>query len=260
MNVKDLPVVDVLGVRVHGPTLDQAVNILEHWIQARDGVTRTVTATGFHGIWVAHNDPHFRRILNASDLFCPDGIAPVFLSRLQGRPLPARVPGPDLMQAFLERSRTTGYRSYFYGDSEETLGALRREVAVRFSGAVVAGTCSPPFRALTSSEKQEHVDAINAARPDVLWLGLGCPKQDRWIAENRDRLKVPVVVGVGAAFRFLTGRVRRAPKLVQRSGFEWAWRLVAEPRKLWRRDLIEGPRFLAAALVDAYHVRKGAKA
>lgn len=256
--MNDLPAVEVLGVRVHGPTLAQAIAIFEHWIRARDGRTRTVTATGFHGIWVAHNDPSFRRILNASDLFCPDGIAPVFLSRLQGQPLPARVPGPDIMRAFLERSATEGYRSYFYGDSEDTLDALRRAVDTRFSGAVVAGTCSPPFRALTSAEQQEHVDRINAAKPDVLWLGLGCPKQDRWIAENRQRLQVPVVVGVGAAFRFLTGRVRRAPKFVQRSGFEWAWRLAAEPRKLWRRDLIEGPRFFVAAVADALRVRRDA--
>lgn len=258
MDAKDLPSAEVLGARVHGPTLTQAVDIMESWVKKRDGLTRTVVATGFHGIWVGHNEPDFRRILNEADLFCPDGIAPVWLSRLQGRPLPARVPGPDLLPAFLERAARCGHRSYFYGDSESTLAAVRETVEARFPGAAVAGTLSPPFRGLSESEQQEHVERINEAHPDVLWVGLGCPKQERWIAQNRGRLKVPAVIGVGAAFRFLTGRVSRAPERVQKAGLEWMWRLLAEPGKLWHRDLLDGPRFVAVALVDALRARRNA--
>lgn len=255
MDVNDLPSVDVLGARVHGPTLPQAVDVIETWIREHDGNARTVVATGFHGIWEGHKDPGFRQILNDADLFCPDGIAPVWLSRLQGKPLPARVPGPDLLPAFLERAGQRGYGNYFYGDSEQTLAAIRNTVGDRFPGARIAGTFSPPFRTLSEAEKQEHIDRINAAAPHVLWVGLGCPKQERWICEHRQQLNVPVVIGVGAAFRFLVGRVPRAPVWMQNMGLEWVWRLLAEPRKLWRRDFIDGPRFLLAAMAEACKVR-----
>jgi N-acetylglucosaminyldiphosphoundecaprenol N-acetyl-beta-D-mannosaminyltransferase len=170
--------------------------------------------------------------------------------------LPERVPGPDILAAFLEHANRRGYRSFFYGDTEATLADLQRRVTERYPGHVVAGTLSPPFRPLTAEEDAQVIAMINDARPDVLWVGLGLPKQERWIAEHLDRLRVPVVVGVGAAFGFLSGRVSRAPAWVGRIGCEWLWRLAAEPRKLWRRDLIDGPRFLAHVLLEATGLRK----
>ncbi|NDW04375.1 WecB/TagA/CpsF family glycosyltransferase [Jiella pacifica] len=251
-----LPAATILGARVHGPTLAQAVALIEEWIRQPEGRCRSVVATGFHGLWVGHQDAAFRAVLNAADLFCPDGIAPVWLSRLQGRALPARVPGGDLMGALLRRADEEGYRSYFYGDTDETLDALCRRVEAEFSGAAVAGRYAPPFRSLSEAEEAEHVAAINASGADILWVGLGCPKQERFIARNKHRLTVPVAIGVGAAFRFQAGLVPRAPKWLGDAGFEWAWRLAAEPRKMWRRDLTDGPRFLAAALADAWRVRR----
>lgn len=251
------PSATILGARVHGPTREGAVELLADWIERKDGRCRSVVVTGFHGLWVGHQDREFHAILNATDLFCPDGIAPVWLSRLHGRPLPQRVPGADLMEAFFERAGEAGYSSYFYGDSPATLEALAGRLAARFPGAPVAGSLSPPFRPLSEAEEAEHVAAINASGADVLWVGLGCPKQERWIARNRTRLTVPVALGVGAAFRFHAGLVRRSPRWVGNAGFEWAWRLAAEPRKLWKRDLTEGPRFVAAALADAWHARAG---
>lgn len=254
--VTDLPTLKILGTRVHGPTLEQALDIIEEWIHQKDQTARVVVATGFHGLWVAHEDPGFREVLNQADLFCPDGIAPVWLSRLQGNPLPGRVPGPDLLLAFLHRAHAKGYRNYFYGDTEETLSALRRQIERQYPGATIAGMHSPPFRALTSHEAEEHLDRINQSHPDILWVGLGCPKQERWVAENREQLKVPVIAGVGAAFRFLAGSVARAPGWLRNSGFEWLWRLGAEPGKLWKRDLIDGPRFVAAAVLDARRAKR----
>lgn len=254
-----LPYVDILGARVHGPTRSQAVDIVEQWIRRHDGRTRMVVVTGFHGLWVGHQDADFRRILNAADLFVPDGIAPVWLSRLHGRPLPGRVAGQDLMQAFLERSDRAGYRSFFYGDTPATLDALATEIGRHFPGARTAGTISPPFRALTDEEETVHVERINAAAPDVLWVGLGLPKQDRWIARNLHRLQVPVAIGVGAAFRFQAGTASRGPKWLRDAGFEWVWRFAASPGKLWRRDLIDGPRFVVAALGDVVRARRRAK-
>lgn len=250
-----LPEATILGTRVHGPTLAQTVDRFAEWIDRRDGWCRSVVVTGFHGLWVGHQDPEFRAMINGADLFCPDGIAPIWLSRLHGRPLPGRVPGPDIMAAFLKRAETEGYRSYFYGDTEQTLQTLMMEIGRRFPGAPVTGALSPAFRPLSEAEEAEHVAEINTSGADILWVGLGCPKQERWIARNKHRLTVPVAVGVGAAFRFQAGMVRRAPGWIGDAGFEWLFRLAAEPGKLWRRDLTEGPRFVAAALADAWRVR-----
>ena len=251
-----IPSTELLGMNVHGPTLDQAMELIEGWIRSPKGRCRQVVVTGFHGLWVGHQDEEFRRILNEADLFCPDGIAPIWLSRLHGRPLPQRLPGSDVMEAFFQRAQQKGYRSYFYGTSDATLAALSKRLKDRFPGIAIAGTFSPPFRTLNDEEEADHVEAINASGADVLWVGLGLPKQDRWIARNRFRLKIPVAIGVGAAFTFHAGTVSRVPQWIGDAGFEWIWRLAAEPRKLWRRDVVDGPRFIVAALSDVWTKRR----
>jgi len=248
--------VDILGCRVTNTTLEGAVDLIEKWIQEFDNIPRRVVATGFHGIWEAYKSPALRQMLNSADLFCPDGIAPVWLSRVYGRPIVSRVPGPDLMAAFLARADRAGYSSFFLGDTTETLTALREKVEAQYPGHHVVGVLSPPFRALTVEEDSALVEEINQAAPDVLWVGLGMPKQEWWIHEHLLQLRVPVVAGVGVAFRFLSGRVKRAPRWIADRGFEWLWRLVMEPTKLWRRDLVDGPRFLAYALLECLRRRR----
>jgi N-acetylglucosaminyldiphosphoundecaprenol N-acetyl-beta-D-mannosaminyltransferase len=248
----DLPSVEIFGVKVHGPTLEQAVAIIENWIEQPGHRCRQAIVTGFHGLWVAYRDESYRRLLNEADLFCPDGIAPVWLSRLHGHPLPQRTPGAELMERFFERAQHKGFRSYFYGDSETTLEALQECLAQRFPGKRIVGAFSPPFRPLSPEEEAAHVDAINASGADILWVGLGLPKQDQWIARNLPHLRTKSAIGVGAAFAFHAGTVSRAPKWVGDAGFEWMWRLAAEPKKLWRRDFKDGPRFVLAALADVF--------
>jgi len=158
--------------------------------------------------------------------------------------------------AFFERANSKGYSSFFYGDTDETLAALRERLEREYSNHKVAGTFSPPFGAVSPEEDEAHVRMINDARPDVLWVGLGTPKQDRWIFEHQERLRVPVAVGVGAAFGFLSGRVKRAPAWIGRCGFEWLWRLAREPKKLWRRDLLDGPRFLFHVALELCGLRR----
>jgi len=242
--------IPILGCSVSRVTIDESLDLIEHWIDRRERRCRVVVATGFHGIWEAYRNPRLRDLFNSADLFCPDGIAPVWISRLRGLPIQGRVTGPDLLERFLARSNQKGYRSFFYGDTERTLTALR----VRF-GHRVAGTISPPFRNLGLKEEREMINQINKAHPDVLWVGLGMPKQEWWIHRNLNALRVPVVVGVGAAFSFASGRVKRAPKWVGTAGFEWLWRFAMEPAKLWRRDLIDGPRFLYRALAETLQIR-----
>ena len=248
--------VNVLGSRVHLITVDQTADQIERWIGDRDGCCRRVIVTGFHGLWEAHKDASYRAVLNSAELWIPDGIAPVWVARIRGHHKVRRAPGTEIMREFFRRASRRGYSSYFYGDTETTLAKLRDKLSDSWPGHRIAGTFSPPFRPLTLQEDQEAIDRINDARPDVLWVGLGAPRQDRWIHERLSRLRVPVAIGVGAAFAFIAGTVQRCPEWLGSMGLEWAHRFAKEPKKLWRRDLIDGPRFLFHLGMELAGLRK----
>jgi N-acetylglucosaminyldiphosphoundecaprenol N-acetyl-beta-D-mannosaminyltransferase len=197
-----------------------------------------------------------RAVLNQADLWAPDGIAPIWLARLRGYRGAERATGTEIMREFLARARQKGYSSFFFGDTGRTLDALAAAVSRLYPGHRIVGACSPPFRALTPAEDDAIIDQINNARPDVLWVALGMPKQDIWIHERLHRLKVPVAVGVGAAFAFVAGTVPRCPRWMGDAGFEWVYRFLREPRKLWRRDILDGPRFLFHAGMDLLRNRE----
>jgi N-acetylglucosaminyldiphosphoundecaprenol N-acetyl-beta-D-mannosaminyltransferase len=240
--------VEIMGCNVSRVTVFEALATIETWIQEQSKPCKFVVATGFHGVWEAQKNRIFRSILNSADLFCPDGIAPVWLSRIIGEPLDGRVPGPDLMAAFVRVANIRGYSSFFLGDTPETLARLTKRLKSRYPGHRIVGSLSPPYRRLTSSENTAILDTIHQANPDVLWVAFGLPKQEFWISEHLDRLNIPVAVAAGAAFGFLSGKVKRAPKWIGGLGLEWLWRLAHEPGKLWRRDFIEGPKFLVYAI------------
>jgi N-acetylglucosaminyldiphosphoundecaprenol N-acetyl-beta-D-mannosaminyltransferase len=238
------PCVHVLGSRVHLVSVTQTLDYIESWIERRDDVCRRVVVTGFHGLLEAYRNPQLRSILNSAELWVPDGIAPVWAARLRGHHHVARATGTDVMREFFVRASEKNYRSYFYGDTASTLAALQDAVAANYPGHEVAGAYSPPFVPLTTAEDEAVIERINSTRPDVLWVALGMPKQDLWIYERLDRLQVPVAIGVGAAFAFIAGTVPRCPDWIGNLGFEWVYRFTQEPKKLWRRDLLDGPRFL----------------
>ena len=241
---------DILGTRIHLVQNDDVLAAMERWIAERGDRSRFIVNTGFHGMHVASRDPDFQTIVNAADLFSPDGIAAVWLSRLLGKNLPGRATSAELMEMFFTTSMEKRYRSFFFGDTDETLEALREKLEERFPGHQVAGTYSPPFREHSDQEKRAMIDMINEANPDVLWVGLGLPKQETWIYNNLDQLQVPVAIGVGACFGFYSGKVKRVPAWIGNIGLEWLWRLFAEPKKLWRRALIEGPSFVWTVLTN----------
>jgi N-acetylglucosaminyldiphosphoundecaprenol N-acetyl-beta-D-mannosaminyltransferase len=238
------PSVRILGSRVHLVSVARTVDHIERWINTRDGHCRRVVVTGFHGLWEGHKNPGVRSVLNSAELWAPDGIAPVWAARVHGHHHVSRAPGAEIMREFFRRADKKGYSSYFYGDTDQTLSALRLTLSRDYPGHKIAGAFSPPFRPLTPAEDRAIVEQINAARPDVLWVALGMPKQDVWIQERLKRLNVPVAIGVGAAFAFVADTVPRCPDWMGRVGFEWLYRFVREPKKLWRRDLLDGPRFL----------------
>jgi len=253
-----LPIVKILGSRVHMIDIPAVISIISRWIDdyQNSRKCRQIIVTGFHGLWESHKNRDFKSILNSADLWVPDGIAPVWVARMKGIKDGDRTPGADIMRAFFQTANRKGYRSFFYGDTQETLDALKSRLEEKYPGHVIAGMYSPPFRSLTREEDEEIVKMINDAAPDILWVGLGLLKQDRWICEHKDRLQVPVALGVGAALGFHSEKVKRVPEWIGKNGLEWVWRFIQEPRKLWRRDLIDGPRFIWHVMLELTGLRK----
>lgn len=255
---EQLPSVRILGSRVHLVDLHDITALMDKWIReyAQGRKCRQIIVTGFHGIWEAYKTSDFKSILNSADLWVPDGIAPVWVARIRGMTNAVRTPGAELMKAFFELAKVEGYRSFFYGDTDKTLTSLREKLEQDYPGHKVVGTFSPPFRPLTPQEDEDVMTMINEARPDVLWVGLGLPKQDRWIFEHKSRLNLPIAIGVGAAFGFLSGDIKRVPAWIGDHGLEWIWRFFQEPKKLWRRDMIDGPRFLWNVFLELAGIKK----
>ena len=217
---------------------------------------RYIAVTGMHGVTEALHDAEFGRILNGASLVVPDGYPLVVLGRRNGFALARRVYGPELLQAFCEETARKGYRHFFYGGAAGVADDLASRFAGRFPGMQIAGTYCPPFRPLTPAEEQDVREKIKSSRADVVWVGLSTPKQERWMASHREALGVPVMVGVGAAFDFHTGRVAQAPKWMRENGMEWFFRLMSEPRRLWRRYLVNGSEFAWLGLLEQLGLRK----
>ncbi|MBC7265043.1 MAG: WecB/TagA/CpsF family glycosyltransferase [Chloroflexi bacterium] len=245
--------VNILGVSISAINMALALETIEGWIARRE--PHYVCVTSVHGVMESQRDDVLRRIHNAAGLVTPDGMPLVWLSRLMGFWHVERVYGPDLMLALCKRSVTNGYRHFFYGGAQGVPNQLAVTLQRRFPGLRVVGTHSPPFHPVTPEEDAQAVQMINAADPDVVWIGLGTPKQERWMAEHRGCLAPPVLIGVGAAFDFLTGRRPQAPRWMQCAGLEWLFRLLSEPRRLWRRYLINNPLFLLLVLMQALGLR-----
>jgi len=243
----------VLGVRVDAVDMTHAVTRMEALIECRKSGSY-VAVTGMHGVAEARQDSRFREILNAADLVVPDGMPLVWLGRWHRLPIRHRVTGSELMVAFCKKTGSQ-YRHFFYGGAPGVAEDLAEQLHQSF-GIVVAGTYTPPFRPLTDAEESEVAAQVDESRADLLWVGLSTPKQEQWMYEHRERLKVPVMLGVGAAFDMNSGRLRRAPKWMRESGLEWLFRLLAEPRRLWRRYLVTIPRSIWSVSLELLHVAK----
>jgi N-acetylglucosaminyldiphosphoundecaprenol N-acetyl-beta-D-mannosaminyltransferase len=244
---------NILGVGVTATNLSDATRQIGQWID--EGRKEYVVLCTVHTILEAMDHPSLRQRINAAGMATPDGMPLVFLSRLRGHREVNRVYGPDLLLEVAAVAAERGYRFYFYGGAEGVADEILDVMTARFPGLQVVGATSPPMRDQEAEEDEAVIQQINAAEPDIIWVGLGSPKQDRWMARHRDRLDAPVLIGIGAAFDFLSHRTPQAPRWIQRSGFEWLFRLITEPRRLWRRYVIGNPRFVYHILLQRLGLR-----
>jgi N-acetylglucosaminyldiphosphoundecaprenol N-acetyl-beta-D-mannosaminyltransferase len=246
--------VNVLGVAVSPINMGLALERISQAIASRQ--KGYVCVTGVHGVSEAQSDAEFRQILNRAFLCTPDGMPLVWAGRWQGQKQMDRVYGPDLMLAVMELSEKTGWRHFFYGGAEGTAKLLQANLLERFPKLQIVGADEPPFRPLNPDEQKKLREQVRAARPDIMWVGLSTPKQERFMAQYLDQLEVTLMFGVGAAFDFLAGKVRQAPRWMQRSGLEWCFRLGCEPRRLWKRYFKNNPLFIARIFCQFTGLRK----
>jgi N-acetylglucosaminyldiphosphoundecaprenol N-acetyl-beta-D-mannosaminyltransferase len=248
------PRVNVLGVGISAIDLDSAAALIANALERRE--KGYICVTGVHGVSEAQSDPGFRGILNRAFLNTPDGMPMVWMGRIQGFRQIRRVYGPDLMLRICQLSEERGFSHYFYGGGDGVADRLRSRLIGEFPRLKVVGVETPPFRPLTPVENNELAVRVSRAKPDVMWVGLSTPKQEKFMAENWQRLDATLLIGVGAAFDFHSGTVRQAPRWMQRSGLEWLFRLCCEPRRLWRRYLKNNPLFVVRAFAQISRLRR----
>lgn len=232
---------NILGVYVSAINMPMALQSFRDWIERKS--KNYVCVTPAHSIMDAVNDPEFNQILNQSGMTTPDGMAVVWLLKLHGFKNAGRVYGPDLMLAVCEESIRHGWTHFLYGGAPGVADQLAVNLGRRFSGLRINGVYSPPFTPLSPEQDREIVDRINSAKADIVWVGISSPKQEKWMVDHIEKLNAPVLIGVGAAFDFLSGNKRQAPRWIQRSGLEWLFRFIQEPFRLWKR-YIQYPRFI----------------
>lgn len=236
--------VPVLSVPIDVVAWEVAVQRIMSWAGRR--ASRYVTICNAHVVVTASRSPEYHKVISDSDMATPDGAPVAWMIRNLGFPQQPKISGPDLMPSLLEQARASGIPVFFLGSTPETLTLLVARVRERHPGIVVGGTSSPPFRPLSMEEDAAIVAQINDSGAGLVFVGLGCPKQERWMAEHRGRVNA-VMLGVGAAFDFYAGNVKRAPEWMQRHGLEWLHRLLSEPRRLWKRYLTTNTLFVVGA-------------
>lgn len=254
MPPSEIPQANVLGVRISAVNMAESLQVAEAAMQGGGG--SYICVTGVHGVMEAQRDPALKAAINQATLTLPDGMPTVWVGRAQGHSGMERVVGPEFMERICALSVRKGYTHFLYGGNtgvaEELATAMRR----RWPGIQVVGTYTPPFRPLTRAEEEDLTRRVAEARPDVFWVGLSTPKQERFMAAYHERLACKLMVGVGAAFDYHTGRIKDSPAWVQQIGMQWFHRLLQEPRRLWRRYLTNNPKFLLYIGLQLLHLRQ----
>ncbi len=237
----------ILGVELTGTTLQTASKTIAVW--AKEPAMRSVHIFAVDSILKAYDDPVLFETVNRADLVLTDGMPLVWLGKRRTKAPITRCYGPDVMLGVIREGCRTGVRHFLYGGADrDTVDRLRANFEKKFPGIRIVGDYVPPFRPLTEDEAKDVCRRIEESGAEIVWVGLGTPKQDLWIREFRNRIKTPVMIAVGAAFNFHAGTVRQAPRWMMRIGLEWLFRLAMEPRRLWKRYIVGNPRFVALVL------------
>jgi N-acetylglucosaminyldiphosphoundecaprenol N-acetyl-beta-D-mannosaminyltransferase len=244
---------NVLGVGVHAIDMRQAIEVIESAV--RNNTKGYVCVTGVHGVIEAQDDAEFASILRHAMLVTPDGTPTVWIGRWQGFSGMHRVFGPDLMWELCRGSVAKGHTHFFYGGAEGVAQQLRERCSTVFPGIRIVGTYTPPFRRLNAHEERELEGKFATANPDITWVGLSTPKQERFMAEYLPRLATKIMIGVGAAFDLHTGRMKDSPQWAKQAGLQWAHRLFQDPGRLWKRYLTNNPRFMWKIAMQLMRVR-----
>jgi N-acetylglucosaminyldiphosphoundecaprenol N-acetyl-beta-D-mannosaminyltransferase len=250
--------VDVLGLPLALTDYSSTIDLMDEFVQHRQ--RRYVCVCNVHTVMASQEDTELRSALLGSSINVPDGQPLVWAINSLGNSLEGRVYGPELMWRSCAHAARTGLRFYLYGGRNQgALVQLALNLRQSHPGVKIVGGYSPPHRPLTDEERSAVIDEINHARADVVWVGIGVPKQEKWMAEMRPHLEAPVLIGVGAAFDFHAGLVPQAPFWLQEAGLEWAYRLAHEPRRLWKRYLRYNPRFMASFASQLSEYRRTAR-
>lgn len=264
MNIETLaisenpPKQNVVGIGISKTSYEGVVECCRNWIAARDDSrpARYITVTSVHGIVSSREDPVFQQILNKADIATPDGMPVVWAMRSFGNPEQQRVYGPTLTLKLCEDAAKHGHRIFLYGSTDECLESLQANLTKWFPGLQIAGAYSPPFRPLTPEEDADVVDRIRTSRADLVFVGISTPKQEKWMDAHIESLPGTIMIGVGAAFDFHAGKVKQAPAWMQKNGLEWFFRLTTEPKRLWKRYILETPRFLPLWAMQKLGIRR----
>lgn len=234
----------VLGAPIDAVSWSESLSRISTW--SLNNESRMVCICNVHSVVTASQNAEFERVVSAADMATPDGAPVAWMLRRLGHVNQQRINGPDLMWRYCEQAQYRDESVFFYGSTEETLSTLKVKLLAAFPSLKIAGAISPPFRALTAAEDAAIVEQINASGAGVVWVSLGCPKQELWMAAHRGRINA-VMVGVGAAFDYHAGTIKRAPLWMQNAGLEWLHRLLSEPRRLWKRYLVTNTLFIMKA-------------
>lgn len=245
---------NILGVRVHAVNIPRILQKLDDLIQ-QDG-KGYITVTGVHGIMESQRSEKVRRAHNQSFLTIPDGMPLVYIGRWKGFTEMSRCYGPDLMLAVMEESVTRGYTHFFYGGRKGVADELKDRMIRKFPGIQIVGTYTPPFRPLNKAEEKQLQQMVAELKPHIFWVGLSTPKQELFMYHYLPKLETKVMIGVGAAFDFHTGQIPMAPRWMQKMALEWLYRLLVEPRRLWKRYLVNNPLFIWYFTLQMLGVRR----
>lgn len=245
---------NVLGIGISAIDMPTALARVDEAIRLRR--KGYVCVTGVHGVMEAQEDPSLRAVFNNSFMTTPDGVPMVWVGRAQGHADMRRVYGPELMLKVVAQGVDRGYRHFLFGGNEGIAGDLQREMERRFPGARFVGTCTPPFRPLNDDETAALVAQVREAKPDIIWVGLSTPKQDRFMSAFLPKLDTTLMFGVGAAFDIHTGHIAEPPQWVMQAGLQWLHRLIQEPRRLWFRYLYYNPKFIWGVLLQFAGLRR----